>query len=294
MQIFVQLTVSGLVLGSIYALIALGFVLIYKSSDAINFAQGELMLIGTYVALTLVASYHVPFLIAFLITLAFSAALGLLVERVVLRPFIGEPILSMIMATIGLSSLLGGVVHVIWGTDTRVFPTVFPDTPLNLGGIVISPVYLWSLVIVFILLGLFSLFFKYSKMGIAMRACADDQSASLSMGISVKKVFAATWAISAMVSSVGGILLANINGVNSSLSSIGLKVLPVAILGGLDSIPGAIIGGFIIGILEGWAGGYVDQLVGGGVKEVIPFVILVLILMVKPYGLFGKKEIERV
>lgn len=294
MQIFVQLTVSGLVLGSIYALIALGFVLIYKSSDAINFAQGELMLIGTYVALTLVASYHVPFLIAFLITLAFSAALGLLVERVVLRPFIGEPILSMIMATIGLSSLLGGVVHVIWGTDTRVFPAVFPDTPLNLGGIVISPVYLWSLVIVFILLGLFSLFFKYSKMGIAMRACADDQSASLSMGISVKKVFAATWAISAMVSSVGGILLANINGVNSSLSSIGLKVLPVAILGGLDSIPGAIIGGFIIGILEGWAGGYVDQLVGGGVKEVIPFVILVLILMVKPYGLFGKKEIERV
>ncbi|MHB1407870.1 MAG: branched-chain amino acid ABC transporter permease, partial [Desulfitobacteriaceae bacterium] len=279
MQIFVQLTVSGLVLGSIYALIALGFVLIYKSSDAINFAQGELMLIGTYVALTLVASYHVPFLIAFLITLAFSAVLGLLVERVVLRPFIGEPILSMIMATIGLSSLLGGVVHVIWGTDTRVFPAVFPDTPLNLGGIVISPVYLWSLVIVFILLGLFSLFFKYSKMGIAMRACADDQSASLSMGISVKKVFAATWAISAMVSSVGGILLANINGVNSSLSSIGLKVLPVAILGGLDSIPGAIIGGFIIGILEGWAGGYVDQLVGGGVKEVIPFVILVLILM---------------
>ena len=294
MQMFVQLTVSGLVLGSIYALIALGFVLIYKASDAINFAQGELMLIGTYVALTLVSSYHVPFLIAFLITLAFSAALGLVVERVVLRPFIGEPVLSMIMATIGLSSLLGGVVHVIWGTDTRVFPAVFPDTPINIGGIVISPVYLWSLVIVFILLGLFSLFFKYSKMGIAMRACADDQSASLSMGISVKKVFAATWAISAMVSSVGGILLANINGVNSSLSSIGLRVLPVAILGGLDSIPGAIIGGFIIGILEGWAGGYIDQLVGGGVKEVIPFVILVLILMVKPYGLFGKREIERV
>lgn len=252
------------------------------------------MLIGTYVALTLVASYHVPFWIAFFVTLAFSAALGLLVERVVLRPFIGEPVLSMIMATIGLSSLLGGVVHVIWGTETRVFPTIFPDTPLNIGGIVISPVYVWSLVIVFILLGLFSLFFKYSKMGIAMRACADDQSASLSMGISVKKVFAATWAISAMVSSVGGILLANINGVNSSLSSIGLRVLPVAILGGLDSIPGAIIGGFIIGILEGWGGGYVDQLVGGGVKEVIPFVILVLILMVKPYGLFGKKEIERV
>ena len=294
MQIFAQLTVSGLVMGSIYALVALGFVLIYKSSDAINFAQGEFLLIGTYVALTLVTAYHIPFLIAFFLTLIFSAGLGLLIERVVLRPFIGEPVLSLIMATIGLSSLLGGVVHVIWGTETRVFPAVFPDTPLNIGGIVISPVYLWSLLIVFLLLGLFTLFFKYSKMGIAMRACADDQSASLSMGISVKKVFASTWAISAVVSSVGGVLLANINGVNSSLASIGLKVLPVAILGGLDSIPGAIIAGFIIGILEGWAGGYVDQLVGGGVKEVIPFVVLVLILMVKPYGLFGKREIERV
>ncbi len=294
MDYFLQLTVSGFVLGSIYALVALGFVLIYKSSDAINFAQGEFLLIGTYVALTLVSAYHIPFLAAFILTLIFSAALGLLVERVVLRPFIGEPILSMIMATLGLSSLLGGIANVFWGTDTQVFPQVFPENPLTLGKIMVSPVYVWSLVIVFVLLGVFSLFFKYSRMGIAMRSSADDQQAALSMGISVKKVFAVTWAIAAMVSSVGGVLLANINGVNSSLASIGLKVLPVAILGGLDSIPGAIIGGFIIGILESLAGGYIDPLVGGGVKEVLPFVVLVLILMVKPYGLFGKREIERV
>lgn len=294
MDYFLQLTVSGFVLGSIYALVALGFVLIYKSSDAINFAQGEFLLIGTYVALTLVSAYHIPFLAAFILTLIFSAALGLLVERVVLRPFIGEPILSMIMATLGLSSLLGGIAHVFWGTDTQVFPQVFPENPLTLGKIMVSPVYVWSLVIVFVLLGVFSLFFKYSRMGIAMRSSADDQQAALSMGISVKKVFAVTWAIAAVVSSVGGVLLANINGVNSSLASIGLKVLPVAILGGLDSIPGAIIGGFIIGVLESLAGGYIDPLVGGGVKEVLPFVVLVLILMVKPYGLFGKREIERV
>lgn len=294
MDFFLQLTVSGFVVGSIYALVALGFVLIYKSSDAINFAQGEFLLIGTYIALTFVATYKIPFIIAFLITLLFSAGLGLVVERVVLRPFIGEPVISMIMATIGLSSLLGGITHVIWGTDTRVYPQIFPETPINIGGIIVSPVYIWSLVIVFILLIIFTLFFKYSKLGIAMRATADDQQAALSMGISVKKVFAATWVISAVVSAVGGVLLGNINGVNSSLAAIGLKVLPVALLGGLDSIPGAIIGGFIIGILENLAGGYIDPLVGGGVKEVVPFIILVFILMFKPYGLFGKEEIERV
>lgn len=294
MDNFLQLLVSGFVVGSIYALVALGFVLIYKSSDAINFAQGEFLLIGTYIALTLISTYHIPFLLAFALTLVLSGGLGLLVERTVLRPFIGEPVISMIMATIGLSSLLGGIAHVIWGTDTRVFPTIFSETPIDISGIKISSVYIWSLIIVVLLLIIFSIFFKYSKLGIAMRATSDDQQAALSMGISVKKVFAATWAISAIVSSVGGILLGNINGVNSSFSSIGLKVLPVALLGGLDSIPGAIIGGFFIGVIENLAGGYIDPLVGGGVKEVIPFIILVIILMVKPYGLFGKKEIERV
>jgi branched-chain amino acid transport system permease protein len=294
MDVLSQLLVVGLAVGSVYALIALGFVLIYKSSDVINFAQGEFVLLGTYVCLTLSATYQLPFLAALLLTLVFSALLGWAVERVVLRPFIGEPVISMIMATIGLSSVMAGVVHLFWGTDTRVFPPIFPDAPLRLGGIVVSQVYVWSLLAVLLLLGLFTLFFKYSKLGIAMRASADDQQAALSMGISVKMVFAVTWAISAIVSSVGGVLLGNINGVNSSLALIGLKVLPVALLGGLDSIPGAIVGGFIIGVLETLAGGYLDPIFGGGVKEVVPFVVLVLILMFKPYGLFGKREIERV
>jgi branched-chain amino acid transport system permease protein len=294
MDILWQLLVIGAAVGSIYALIALGFVLIYKSSDALNFAQGEFVLIGTYVCLTLITGDNLPFLAALLLTLLFSGALGLVVERAVLRPFIGEPVISMIMATIGLSSVMAGIVHMIWGTDTRVFPAVFPDAPLQLGSVVVSQVYIWSLVTVLVLLALFTLFFTFSRMGIAMRAAADDQQAALSMGISVKMVFAVTWAISAIVSSVGGVLLGNINGVNSSLALIGLKVLPVALLGGLDSIPGAILGGFIIGILESLAGGYLDPILGGGVKEVVPFVVLVLILMFKPYGLFGKREIERV
>lgn len=294
MTFFLQMLVTGIVVGSVYALVALGFVLIYKSSNAINFAQGEFLLVGTYICLTLVASYNIPFIAAILITLIFSALLGFIVEKIVLRPFIGKPIISMIMATIGLSSMLAGIVHIIWGHETRVFPQVFSEQPLQFGNIVIAPVYAWALVIVVIMLVIFSLFFKYSKLGIAMRATADDQQAALSMGISVKTIFAVAWAIAAIVSAVGGVLLGNINGVNSSLSTIGLKVLPVAILGGLDSIPGAIIGGILIGMIESLTGGYLDPLVGGGLKEVMPFIILVLILMVKPYGLFGKKEIERV
>jgi branched-chain amino acid transport system permease protein len=294
MDMFWQLLVIGLAVGSIYGLIALGFVLIYKSSDAINFAQGEFVLVGSYVCLTLITTYQIPFLPALLLTLVFSALLGWIVERVVLRPFIGVPVISMIMATIGLSSVMAGFVHMFWGTETRVFPAVFPEAPLSIGGVVVNQVCVWSLVTVLVLLALFTLFFKFSKIGIAMRATADDQQAALSMGISVKVIFAVTWAIAAIVSSVGGVLLGNINGVNSSLALIGLKVLPVALLGGLDSIPGAIVGGFIIGVLESLAGGYLDPLLGGGVKEVLPFVVLVLILMFKPYGLFGKREIERV
>lgn len=294
MDFFLQILVGGFVIGGIYALVALGFVLIYKSSDAINFAQGEFLLVGAYACLTLIATYNVPLIPALIITLGFSAVLGFVIERLVLRPFIGEPVISMIMATIGLSSLMGGVIHLIWGTDMRVFPALFSSDSVRMGAVVISPIYLWSLAIVIALLIIFSLFFKFSKMGIAMRATADDQQAAQSMGISVKSVFAVTWAIAAVVAAVGGVLLGNINGVNASMALIGLKVLPVALLGGLDSIPGAIVAGFFIGVIENLAGGYIDPLVGGGVKEVVPFIILVLVLMIKPYGLFGKKEIERV
>ena len=294
MIFLLELVITGLVVGSVYALVALGFVLIYKASDVINFAQGELLLVGAYVTLLLVVTYKVPFLAALAISLLVSGVLGILIERLVLRPFIGEPVISVIMATIGLSSALRGLIQVIWGTDTRTFPLIFPQAPVQLGPVAVSQVYLWSLAAALVLLGLFTLFFKYSTFGIAMRATADDQQAALSMGISVKFTFALAWSIAAVVSTVGGVLLGNINGVNPSLGTIGLKMLPVAILGGLDSIPGAIVGGFVIAVLENIAGGYLDPLVGGGVKDVAPFVVLVVILMLKPYGLFGKEIIERV
>src|SRR5699024_3542190 len=294
MTFFIQMVVTGIVVGSIYGLVALGFVLIYRASDVLNLANGEFVMIGAYIAITLITVLKLPFIVAMLLTLVLSAVLGVVVEKVILGPLRNAPTISVIMATIGLSSLLAGAVHMIWGHKTRQFPSVFPAEPYRFGEVVIQSVYLWSFVIVMALLVVFSLFFKFSKMGIAMRAAADDQQAAMSMGMSVKMIYAVTWIIAAVVAAVGGVLLGNINDVNPNMSIIGLTVLPVVILGGLDSVLGAIIGGFIIGIIQNLAGGYLDPLVGGGLKEVVPFIIVLLILMIKPYGLFGKGGIERV
>jgi len=291
---FLQLVIQGLAVGSVYALVALGFVLIYKASSVINFAQGELLMVGAYVCLALLTTFDVPFWAAFFLTMAFSVTLALLIERLVLRPMIGEPAISIIMITIGLSLVLKSSIAAIWGVEIKAFPSIFPETPLKVGEIIVSQVYVYTFLASMAFLILFALFFKYSRMGIAMRATANSNQVALSMGISVKKVFAISWCVAAVVSAVGGILIGNINGVNITLSSVGLKVFPAVILGGLDSIPGAVLGGLIIGVLENLSGGYLDQFFGGGIKEVAPFVVLVIILMIKPYGLFGTEEIERV
>ncbi|MBN2809205.1 MAG: branched-chain amino acid ABC transporter permease [Deltaproteobacteria bacterium] len=294
MDFFLQLLVSGVVVGSIYALVALGFVLIYKVTRVINFAQGEFLMVGAYVCLALVAQLQLPFWIAFLMTMAVSVGLGLLIERLALRPMLGQPIIAIIMLTIGLSSVLKCAVLVIWGPNNRAYPQIFSQVPIHLGSVVISQVYLWSVGFAVLFLGLFTLFFRYSNAGMAMRAVADDQQAALSMGISLKKVFAMAWCIAFLVASVGGVFLGNINVVNVSLGFFGMKVFPAAVLGGLDSIPGAIVGGLSIGLIEALSGGYLDPLVGGGSKEVIPFIVLVIILMVKPYGLFGRAASAKV
>jgi len=294
MDFFLQLVVSGIVVGSIYALVALGFVLIYKATGVINFAQGEFLMVGAYICLGMVTTLHIPFWIAFFLTMAVTVVLGMIIEKVALRPMIGEPIISIIMLTIGLSSVLKGIVQVFWGPNNRVYPQIFSQVPLHIGPVVVSQVYLWSIGFAFLFLLLFTLFFRFSSSGIAMRAVADDQQAALSMGISVKKIFAMAWCIAFLVAGVGGVFLGNINGVNISLGFFGLKVFPAVILGGLDSIPGAILGGLIIGVLEALTGGYLDPIIGGGTAEVAPFVVLVIILMIKPYGLFGTEEIEKV
>lgn len=290
MELFIQLTLTGLTNGAILALAALGFVLIYKSSDVINFAQGEFLLVGAYVTFAMIAQFGLAWPLGMILTLGIAVALGVVVERLVLRPMIGEPIISVIMVTIGLSSLLRAIVNTIWGTLPRAFPPFIPTQPVNVLGATVGADRLWAIAIAILLLGIFSVFFRRSRQGIAMRAVADDQQAALSMGISVKWVFAWAWSIAAATATIAGALVANIVGVSGELSAFGLHVFPVVILGGLDSIPGAILGGLVIGLLQTYTGGYIGQ----GLNQVIPFIVLILILMVKPYGLFGQVRIERV
>ncbi len=295
MDFFLQLVINGLVIGSIYALVGLGFVIIYKSSSILNFAQGEFLMLGSYVCVAVFTATKVPFLVAFGLTLLFSVLLGMAVERLLLRPMIGEPVISVIMLTLGMASVLRAIVQGIWGTETVPYPEIFPTTPVRIGPLPVSQGYLYSVGSVVVLLAAFSVFFKFSRAGIAMRATAFSQQVALSMGISVKRIFALSWSIAAVVSAVGGVLLGGVRGgVDGAFALFGLKVIPVVILGGLDSVAGAIVGGVIMGVLENLAGGYLDPILGGGVKEVAPFVALVAILAVRPYGLFGKIKIERV
>lgn len=290
MGLFLQLTMTGLTNGAVFALVALGFVLIYKSSDVINFAQGEFLLVGAYLIYALVAEFGLPWSLGILITLGLAVLLGVLVERLVLRPLIGEPVISVIMVTIGISSLLRAIVNATWGTYGRAFPAFIPSTNVYIFNAVVPADRLIAIALGVLLLGAFTLFFRYSADGIAMRATADDQQAALSMGISVKHIFAVAWSISAVTAAVAGALVANIVGVSGDVSRIGLRVFPVVILGGLDSVPGAVIGGVIIGLLEAYTGGYI----GAGLSPVLPFIALILILMLRPYGLFGEERIERV
>lgn len=293
MSSLVQLLIIGISVGSIYGLIALGLILIYKSSRVVNFAQGELVVVGAFLGFTFLGRLGVPFWAAFPLSLAGTGVLGYGIERQVLRRVDTGPLITVIMVTLGVSILLKGTATLAWGTSNYAFPRVFPDIAVELAGIKIPHIYLWSLLVSVVLLGLFVLFFRFSDLGLAMRATADNQKAAVSLGVNTGAVVALSWGISAAVASVGGILLANMNVLNVNLSAVGLAAFPVLILGGLDSLPGAIVGGLIVGVLQSLAGGYLGSLAGGAVEEVVSFLLLLLILLIKPHGLFGTREIER-
>lgn len=291
----ISLTVNGIVIGSVYAMIAIGFVVIYKTTRVINFAQGELLMIGAYVCLLLTVDYELPFWLAFLMTGTFCAVLGYVIERVVLRQVIGDPIVSVIMITLGLAIVLKSIVGAIFGVSVRVLPTPIPDGALDIAGTPVSYHYLFSMGFSVLAMCAFAAFFRWSRLGLAMRATSSDQQAAMAMGVNVGRIFALSWAIACVVSAVGGMLVATINGVNLGVSLFGLKVFPVVILGGLDSIIGAAVGGILIGIVENVADGAFKSMFDlDGFKDVAAFVILVLVLMVRPYGLFGQRDIERI
>ena len=294
MELLLMALTTGIMVGGIYALVALGWVLIYKCSGVLNLAMGELTLIGAYVSLSFY-SMGIPFLLSLLFSLIIGLVLGILTERIFLDRLIGEPVLTVIMVTVGLSFFFKGTVEFIWGVDTRTFdPPVFSMEPMRIGPLIIGKVYLWSFLAALILLVAFVSFFKYTRWGLAMQATADDEMAALSLGVSARFVYAAAWAIAFMAAGVGGTLLGNINGLNISVGYLGLLVLPAVVFGGLNSVPGAIVRGIIIGVLENLSGAYLDKYFPGGIKEIAPFVFMTVFLLFKPYGLWGWERIERV
>jgi branched-chain amino acid transport system permease protein len=294
MDYFLGLLINGIVVGSIYSMIALGFVLIYKATEVVNFAQGELLMIGAYICLEVIVTTGMPFLAGFFTTLVFMTLLALAIEKLVLRRMMGAPVMSVVMATIGIGIVLRSVVLLVWGATNRPFPTVFPREGLDLGVVTVSQVYLYAFFLCLTFMVIFGAFFQYTRWGLTMRAVSSSRKAAESLGVPLVRVFALAWVISAIVSGVGGILAANISGLTPDLSAYGVRVFPAVILGGLDSIIGATISGVIIGVLENLSGGYLRNLTGlSGLGPVAPFFVLILILWVRPTGLFGRKEIDK-
>ena len=293
-QLLAQLLLNGVIVGALYGVVAMCFVLIYKASRVVNFAQGEFLIIGAFACFWLVSEFEMPFAAAFLFTMLFMAVFGAAIQFVVLRPLIGEPIISVIMVTIGLAIFFQAFLKWLFGVDTSSFPEVFSGGTEILG-IRFEAAYMLILAVSVATMAAFYFFFTRSGAGLAMRATAFDQQAAQSLGISIQKSFALAWGISALVSAVAGITLGMVNGISTSLAFIGIKVFPAVILGGLDSVAGGVVGGVVVGVLENLAE-FVDgqYLHWGNMHAVAPFYILVLILMVKPHGFFGTEDIERV
>lgn len=295
MVLFMQFLIGGISVGSIYALLALGFVLIYKACRVFNFAQGEFLMLGAYVVYALLVQLNLPLPIAILIGIALALGFGFLLERVTLRPLIGQPVLSTIMMTLALAIFLQGFTQALWGSTWRSYPKIFPTSVIRYGEFVISMQFIYCFVLSMIFVAILVLFFKYTKQGLGMRAVAEDHSTSQASGINVSLIFALSWGISATVSVIGGFLLGSIMGLNPPiLASMGLKVFPIVLLGGLESLTGAIVGGFFMGVVENMAIGYIDPLVGGGMADVFVYFMMLVVLIFKPYGLFGLVRIERI
>jgi branched-chain amino acid transport system permease protein len=342
LQFAFSLAMSGLAIGMMYALIALGFVLVYKATDAINFAQGEFVMLAGFVAAVALASKGMPLVGALVGAVAVMIAFSFALERIVLRPLLGRPVVAVIMATIGLAAILRGLPPIastrgllilltvvlacilawrlvrkrevgIWlpvsalvalgacflpsifvGAQTRTLPLPLPEQSLIIGPAVLPPIQVAGVLVSIAFLAAFTWFFLKSRMGVAMRAVADNQQVAMAMGINVERYFAIAWAMAGIVAGLGGILWGNMLGVDTQLALVGLKVFPVVILGGLDSIVGAVVGGLIVGVVESIAAGYLDPYVGGGTKDFAPYVLMIIMLWFKPYGLFGKRKIERV
>jgi branched-chain amino acid transport system permease protein len=290
-----QLLFQGFALGCIYALVALGFTVVYRASKVINFAQGSLLLVGAYLVSVLATGLGLPFVAAVIAAIALLAAGGALFQTTVLRRMLGQPVFVLVMVTIGLSIVIDSTVPAIFGGNARILGDPWGASAVSVGGVTFNWVRIWTVVCTGLILVLYFVFDRVSRYGLAMRATAADEEAALAVGVPVKRVYAMTWAIAGGVAAVGGLFLAGFpSSVNPELGDVALRAFPAIILGGLDSPPGAVVGGIAIGIVEVLASGYAPAWMGNNFSDVAPYVVMILVLLCKPYGLFGTPPVERV
>ncbi|GAB1385242.1 branched-chain amino acid ABC transporter permease [Melaminivora sp.] len=284
-----EISLTGIAGGGLYALAALAFVMVYKATRVVNIAIGELLMMGGYLFFTFSAMWALPLWLAIAAAVLASGLLGALIERSIIRPLLGEPPISVFMVTVGLGSVLVGLVELIWSADQRRLPDFMPSQPIMMGEAFLAPKVFWGALVAALFIAAVLLLFRYWRGGVALRATASDQGAAYSVGINVPRVFSLAWVASAMLAAISGIIVGSIGGISSSMGVFGLSVLVVVIVGGLDSVLGALVAGLLIGLVEALAGAYL----GGEYKLLATFVVLVGVLMLRPYGLFGTHEIER-
>ena len=284
-----EIVLSGLGAGGLYALTGLAFVTIYKATRVVNIAIGEMLMIGAYLFFAFTVGMKLPIWAAIPAAMLASGVFGAVVERVMIRPMLGESPISSFMVTVGLGSILVGAVELIWTADQQRLPEFFPSAPVKIGEALLSAKVFWGFVVAVLLIGAVLLAFRYWRGGVALRATASDQQAAYSMGIDVPRVFSLAWVAAAMIACVAGIVVGSIGGISSVMGVFGLSVLVVVIFGGLDSVLGALVGGLVVGVIEALTGFYI----GGEYRLLATFLLLVLVLLVRPYGLFGTHEIER-
>ena len=296
MTLFLQLAITGFSVGIIYALIAIGFVIILKCSQAFNIAQGHIVMIGGYLGFTFLVMVGLPLWAALLAAIATAVIMGLLIERLTLRPLVGQPVLAVVMMTIALGfCILEGLAILIWGGEYKVYSGALPAVSLRLGAVYVPAAMVFAVILAIIVVTALMLFFRYAKIGLAMRATAEDEQVAQCAGIRVTTVYAISWIIACVTGVVAGVLLGGESGVSPYLATMGLKAFAVVLLGGVNSIGGAIVAGLIVGLAESFAAGYLDPLTTrGGLATIFPFIVIIIVLVIRPYGLFGIKRIERI
>jgi branched-chain amino acid transport system permease protein len=295
MTAFLQLLFQGLALGCVYALVALGFTVIYRASQVINFAQGSLLLVGAYLVSVFATGLGLPFVLAVIVAIALLAAGSVLFQVIVLQRVLGQPVFVLVMITIGLSIVIDSAIPAIFGANSRILGDPWGASAVHAGGVTFNWVRIWTVACTALILALYFAFDRFSRYGLAMRATASDQEAALAVGVPIRRVYALTWAIAGGVAVVGGVFLSGFpSSVNPSLGDVALLAFPAIILGGLDSPPGAVVGGIAIGVIQILTSGYAPGWLGNNFADVAPYIVMILVLLVRPYGLFGTRPVERV